>query len=81
MYFRVVFEIYLHTGQEHKTVKNAAVSISWSVCKGRKEILGMYCMHTARIPSPLPLHVAKRGRNHLNEKFTPLLPTGIGERF
>ncbi len=37
--------------------------------------------HTARIPSPLPLHVAKTGRNHLNEKFTPLLPTGIGERF
>ncbi len=37
--------------------------------------------HMARIPSPLPLHVAKTGRNHLNEKFTPLLPTGIGERF
>jgi hypothetical protein len=37
--------------------------------------------HTARIPSPLPLRVAKTGRNHLNEKFTPLLPTGIGERF
>jgi hypothetical protein len=37
--------------------------------------------HTARIPSPLPLHVAKTGRNHLNEEFTPLLPTGIGERF
>jgi hypothetical protein len=37
--------------------------------------------HTARIPSPLPLHVAKTGRNNLNEKFTPLLPTGIGERF
>jgi hypothetical protein len=37
--------------------------------------------HTARIPSPLPLHVAKTGRNHLNEEFTPLLPTGIGKRF
>jgi hypothetical protein len=35
----------------------------------------------ARIPSPLPLRVAKTGRNHLNEEFTPLLPTGIGERF
>jgi hypothetical protein len=34
-----------------------------------------------RIPSPLPLRVARTGRNHLNEKFTPLLPTGIGERF
>jgi hypothetical protein len=37
--------------------------------------------HTARIPSPLPLCVAKTGSNDLNEKFTPLLPTGIGERF
>jgi len=37
--------------------------------------------HTARIPSPLPLHVAKTGRNHLNEEFTSLPPTGIGERF
>jgi len=37
--------------------------------------------HTARIPSPLPLYVAKTGRNNLNEEFTPLLPTGIGERF
>jgi hypothetical protein len=36
--------------------------------------------HTARIPSPLPLRVAKTSRNHLNEEFTPLLPTGIGER-
>ncbi len=37
--------------------------------------------HRARIPSPLPLRVAKTSRNHLNEEFTPLLPTGIGERF
>jgi hypothetical protein len=37
--------------------------------------------HTARIPSPLPLCVAKTGSNYLNEEFTPLLPTGIGERF
>jgi hypothetical protein len=37
--------------------------------------------HKARIISPLPLRVAKTGRKHLNEEFTPLLPTGIGERF
>ncbi len=37
--------------------------------------------HTARIPSPFPLCVAKTGSNHLNEEFTPLLPTEIGERF
>jgi hypothetical protein len=30
---------------------------------------------------PLPLLVAKTGRNHLNEEFISLLPTGIGERF
>ncbi len=35
-------------------------------------------------PLPLPLRVAKAGRNHLNEEIsqiTPLLPTGIGERY
>ncbi len=37
--------------------------------------------HRARTPSPLPLRVAKTARNHLNKEFTPLLPTGIGERF
>ncbi len=31
--------------------------------------------------SPLPLHVAKTVRNHLNEEITPLLPTGIDERY
>jgi hypothetical protein len=30
---------------------------------------------------PPPLRVAKTGKNHLNEEITPLLPTGIGERF
>ncbi len=37
--------------------------------------------HRARIISPLTLRVAKTGRNHMNEEFTPLLPTGIGEKF
>jgi hypothetical protein len=32
-------------------------------------------------PSPLTLCVAKAGRNNLNEEFTRLLPTGIGERY
>jgi hypothetical protein len=30
---------------------------------------------------PLPVRVAKTGKNNLNEEITPLLPTGIGERF
>jgi hypothetical protein len=37
--------------------------------------------HRALTPSPSPLRVAKTGKNHLNEESTPLLPTGIGERF
>jgi hypothetical protein len=32
-------------------------------------------------PLPLPLCLAKTGRTNLNEEFTPLLPTGICERF
>jgi hypothetical protein len=32
-------------------------------------------------PHPPPLRVGKAGRNHLNEEITPLLPTGIGERY
>ncbi len=45
------------------------------------EVHSLSLMHRARIISPLPLRVVKTGRNHLNENFTPLLPTGIGERF
>ncbi len=37
--------------------------------------------HRDLTPSPLPLRVAKAGINNLNEKITPLLLTGIGERF
>jgi hypothetical protein len=33
------------------------------------------------LPPPLPLLVAKAGRNHLNEEITPPLPTGIGEQY
>jgi hypothetical protein len=32
-------------------------------------------------PLPPLLRVAKAGRNHLNKEITPLLPTGIGERY
>jgi hypothetical protein len=30
-----------------------------------------------RLPPPLPLRVAKTGRNHLNEEITPILPKGL----
>ncbi len=33
------------------------------------------------LPPSSTVCVAKTGRNLLNEEFTPLLPTGIGERF
>jgi hypothetical protein len=32
-------------------------------------------------PPTLPERVANGGRNHLNEEITPLLPTGMGERY
>ncbi len=37
--------------------------------------------HRVLTLSPLPLRVAKAGRNHLDEEITPLLTTGIGERY
>jgi hypothetical protein len=36
------------------------------------------------VPTPIPSPsstLGKAGRNQLNEEITPLLPTGIGERF
>jgi hypothetical protein len=42
---------------------------------------GISQTHRAPTHSPLPLRVVKTGKNHLNEEITPLLPTGIGERF
>jgi hypothetical protein len=69
----------------------AAVEKSATFSKGRQKqqqelstrtlTLATGGQHTARIPSPLPIRVAKTGRNHLNEESTPLLPTGIRERF
>jgi hypothetical protein len=42
----------------------------------------MRTIHRAQTHSPLPLRVATTtGKNHLKEEITPLLPTGIGERF
>jgi hypothetical protein len=52
--------------------------------KDRKKLVNFFLkcwVHTARIRSSLPLCVTKTGSNHLNEEFTSLLPTGIGERF
>jgi hypothetical protein len=34
------------------------------------------CTHRMPTSPPLPLRVAKAGRNHLNEEITPLLPLG-----
>jgi hypothetical protein len=36
--------------------------------------------HSVPTPFPLPIRVAKAGRNHLKEEITPFLPTGIVER-
>jgi hypothetical protein len=49
---------------------------------GQAKRLGMLVSGTRRGSAlPLPLCVAKTGSNHLNEEFTSILPTGIGERF
>jgi hypothetical protein len=37
--------------------------------------------HRVPTPPPLPLRVAKAGRNNFNEEITPILPTGIGDRY
>ncbi len=63
-----VYSILIHTGKGRV-----------GIVKPERRVVGI--VHRARIPSPLPLRVAKTGRNHLNEEFTPFLPTGIGERF
>jgi hypothetical protein len=52
----------------------------WSCCLMMDRRAGS--SHRSRIPSPLPLRVAKKtGSYNLNDEFTFLLPTGIGERF
>jgi hypothetical protein len=45
------------------------------------EAIGVNYYH--RVPTPTPTYSTrgKEGRNHLNEKITPLLPTGIGEQY
>jgi hypothetical protein len=60
--------LYLAVGKRRQTVKFLRCTLP-----GRTTGRGS--------PPPLPLRVAKTGRNHLNEELTPLLPTGIGERF
>ncbi len=42
---------------------------------------GSCVLHRAPTHSPISLRVAKTVKNHLNEEITPLLSTGIGERF
>ncbi len=37
--------------------------------------------HRVLTPLPPPIRIAMAGKNHLNEEITPLLFTGIGERF
>jgi len=46
-------------------------------------VLATQAGSTHRVPTPQPPSstLGKAGRNHLNEEITPLLPTGIGERF
>jgi hypothetical protein len=51
------------------------------------QLLSVKLAYTANVNTqgadslPLPLRVAKTGKNQLNKEITPLLPTGIGRRF
>ncbi len=53
--------------------------MQWKILKDSVQIEAF----KIQVPPPPPLSqgVAKAGRNHLNEEFKPLLPTGIGERY
>jgi hypothetical protein len=53
-------------------------TFAWAATFLQKET---HSPHRAWIISPLPLRVAKTGKKHLDEEFTPLLPIGIGDRF
>jgi hypothetical protein len=44
-------------------------------------VVSLCCPQGADPPPPTSYTRGKAGRNHLNEEITPLLPTGIGERF
>ncbi len=50
-------------------------TVSTHFCSGQNPLVAQ-----GADPLPLPLCVAKKGWNHLNEEITPILPTGIGER-
>jgi hypothetical protein len=81
----IVNKYSLHRKKENFLNQNslgpASIKENFNREKKDKENPFLCFYHTARIPSPLPLRVAKTGRNNLNEEFTSLLPTGIGERF
>jgi hypothetical protein len=53
---------------------------SKNFCSSQKQFKGPQGADTSPPPSPSPRRW-KAGRNQLNEEITPLLPTGIGERF
>jgi hypothetical protein len=54
---------------------------TWTFSSQTYEYYSQPVSHRAPTPSPPPLRVAKTGENHLNEEITPLIPTGIDERF
>jgi hypothetical protein len=44
-------------------------------------VFHVHINHRVPTPSPHSSTAGKADRNHLNEKITPILPTGIIERF
>jgi hypothetical protein len=75
---------------EHASIWHFIGHIIFLVMLGYARIPSLFFLHSLlpflhliyRVPTlPPPLHVATAGKNHLNEEITPLLPTGIGERY
>ncbi len=67
--------------QDQKDKQDQSVEGGVKLHKGRPGTKAGYHTLTTGCRPPPPLPWGKAGRNHLNEKVTPLLPSGIGERF
>ncbi len=56
---------------QRKNPRNVVFMESPSHSSTEVGIINKWCTHRRCRPAPLPLHVTKKGRNRLNEEFTP----------
>jgi hypothetical protein len=92
-YYLLYFSYFMHH-KDHVSDRKvpfaeteATVVFDWEKGRNSAQLFMMRHYLTAcpghRVPTPNPPSSlrGKKGINHLNEEITPLLPTGIGERF